>query len=331
MLQEGNRIAYIDLAKGFCIVLVVLFHAKGVFNVHDVSDAFLASFRLPLYFFLSGLFFKEYGGFSRFFIKKVNRLLAPFFFFYICFSVCLPNLLHAVFGVHFDTVVGWPSLWAFLWPGQYPNIPIWFLWCLFLMNILFWVIYTLSNRYSNQWSIGVLVLLCVVCGFIGSWLMDSQPTDYGNVFKALQSMPFFCFGYLLKHYNGLQRIQVMSRLSVLFSTLIFLGLTLFFTFYYPLYFTTGITGTLFILLLARFFGRLPFFSYVGRYSIMLLLTHGLLIRVLTPLCFRLSEKTGPEIAVLLLFLIVLMSYYLLIPLMRRFLPYVTAQKPLFRE
>ena len=78
-------------------------------------------------------------------------------------------------------------------------------------------------------------------------------------------------------------------------------------------------------------GRLPFFSYVGRYSIMLLLTHGLLIRALTPLCLRLSEKTGSEIAVFLLFLTVLMSYYLLIPLMRRFLPYVTAQKPLFRE
>lgn len=331
MFQEANRIAYIDLAKGFCIVLVVLFHAKGVLDVHYASDAFLASFRLPLYFFLSGLFFKDYGSFSRFVIKKVNRLLVPFFCFYLCFSVCVPNLLHDVLGIHFDTVVGWPSLWAFLWPGQYPNIPIWFLWCLFLMNVLFWIIYTTSNRYDGPCSIGILILLCVACGFMGSQLMDNQPTDYGNVFKALQSMPFFCFGYLLKHYDGLQRIQGMSRFSVLFSMLLFLGLTLFFTFYYPLYFTAGITGTLFILLMARLMGRLPFFSYVGRYSIMLLLTHGLLIRALTPLCLRLSETTGPEIAVFLLFLTVLMSYYLLIPLMQRFLPYVTAQKPLFRE
>ena len=328
MLQEDNRIAYIDLAKGFCIVLVVLFHTKGVLDVHYASDAFLASFRLPLYFFLSGLFFKDYGGFSRFFIKKINRLLVPFFCFYLCFSVCLPNMLHYVFGIHFDTVVGWPSLWAFLWPGQYPNIPIWFLWCLFLMNVLFWIIYTVSNRYGGQW---LLILLCMVCGFIGSQLTDSYSTDFGNVFKAFQSMPFFCFGYLLKHYNGLQRLQAMSQLSVLCSTLLFLGFTLFFTFYYPLYFTAGITGTLFILLLARLIGRLPFFSYVGRYSIMLLLTHGLLIRVLTPLCLRLSERVGDETATFLLFIIVLMSYYLLIPLMRRFLPCMTAQQPLFRE
>ena len=74
MVYENNRIAYIDLAKGFCIVLVVLFHAKGVLNIHYASDTFLGSFRLPLYFFLSGLFFKDYGGLSKFFIKKTNRL-----------------------------------------------------------------------------------------------------------------------------------------------------------------------------------------------------------------------------------------------------------------
>lgn len=331
MFQDYKRIAYIDLAKGFCIVLVVLFHAKGVLNVHYVGDAFLASFRLPLYFFLSGLFFKDYGGFSAFIIKKVNKLLVPFFFFYLCFSVCLPNLLHSAFGIHFDTIVGWPSLWAFLWPGQYPNIPIWFLWCLFLMNVLFWIIYTTTNSYAGKWSTIILVLLCVVCGFIGSQLIDNQPADFANMFKALQSMPFFCFGFLCKHYGGLQQIQGMSQRSVLCCMLLFLGLSLFFTFVYPLYFTAGIVGTLFIVLLSRLLGRLPFFSYVGRYSIMLLLTHGLLIRVLTPLCLRLSETTGPHTVVFVLFLMVLMSYYLFIPLMRRFLPHVTAQKPLFRE
>ena len=331
MVKVDNRIAYIDLAKGFCIVLVVLFHVKGILDVHYSSDVFLVSFRLPLYFFLSGLFFKDYNGFKQFSIKKINRLFVPFFCFYLLFSVCVPNLLYKLFSIHFDTVVGWPSLWAFIYPGQYPNIPIWFLLCLFLMNMLFWIIYTTTNRYGGQWSTGILLLLCVFCGFIGSQFISSHTTDYGNLFKALQNMPFFCFGYLLKHYGGLQQIQGMSRHLIILSTLLFFGITLFFTFYYPLYYVAGISGTLFILLLARFFNRLPFFSYVGRYSIMLLLTHGLLIRALTPLCLRLSEKTGSDAAVFLLFFIILMSYYLLIPLMRRFLPHVTAQKPLFRE
>ena len=37
--------------------------------------------RMPFYFTLSGLFFKDYGGF-RTILKKVNRLLVPFVFFY---------------------------------------------------------------------------------------------------------------------------------------------------------------------------------------------------------------------------------------------------------
>ena len=98
----------------------------------------------------------------------------------------MPNILYYIFGFNFDTVVGWSSVWAFLWPGQYPNIPIWFLWCLFLMNVLFWMIFTISNKYCGQW---LLILLCVVCGFTGSELLNSYSTDYGNVFKALQANP----------------------------------------------------------------------------------------------------------------------------------------------
>ena len=91
MKDKENRIAYIDLAKGFCIALVVFYHSKGVLGVQYLIDIFFVSFRLPLYFFLSGLFFKEYGSFQNFFIKKTNRLLIPFFFFYFCFSVLMPN------------------------------------------------------------------------------------------------------------------------------------------------------------------------------------------------------------------------------------------------
>ena len=74
MKDNKIRIAYIDLAKGFCIALVVFYHSKGVLGVQYLTDIFFVSFRLPLYFFLSGLFFKEYGSFHNFFIKKTNRL-----------------------------------------------------------------------------------------------------------------------------------------------------------------------------------------------------------------------------------------------------------------
>lgn len=39
------------------------------------------TFRMPLYYFLSGLFFKTYRGFFDFVLKKINKLLIPFAFF----------------------------------------------------------------------------------------------------------------------------------------------------------------------------------------------------------------------------------------------------------
>lgn len=59
------RIEFIDLAKGVCILFVVLGHCSVG------TDGYIpGALRMPLYFILSGLFFKDYGGFSYLFEKK---------------------------------------------------------------------------------------------------------------------------------------------------------------------------------------------------------------------------------------------------------------------
>lgn len=47
-----QRIEFIDLAKGICIILVVLLHIVPSANIPE-----LRFIRIPLYFILSGLFF----------------------------------------------------------------------------------------------------------------------------------------------------------------------------------------------------------------------------------------------------------------------------------
>ena len=70
------RIDFIDLAKGVCIVLIVLGHT-GI----AVDYPGLTLMRTPLYFALSGLFFKDYGGFMQFLVRKTNKILIPFLFY----------------------------------------------------------------------------------------------------------------------------------------------------------------------------------------------------------------------------------------------------------
>ena len=80
--MASKRIQYIDLAKGLCITLLVLYHV--FIHQDDVPQVnrTLMVFLLPLFFFLSGLFFKEYENFCDFILRRVNKLLIPFAFFY---------------------------------------------------------------------------------------------------------------------------------------------------------------------------------------------------------------------------------------------------------
>lgn len=67
----GGGIEFIDLAKGVCIILVVMFHV-GIDIPH------LDIIRMPLYFIISGLFYKPYDSITSFCIKKPNKILIPF-------------------------------------------------------------------------------------------------------------------------------------------------------------------------------------------------------------------------------------------------------------
>ena len=73
-MGEKKRIEYIDLMKGICITMVILLHCGFFEGKLALINEYLKIFRMPLYFFLSGLFFKTYGGFSSFTIKKINNL-----------------------------------------------------------------------------------------------------------------------------------------------------------------------------------------------------------------------------------------------------------------
>lgn len=168
----AKRIDFIDLAKGFCIILVVLEHIISYFNVsYAIHDA-LKIFRMPLYFFLSGLFFKPYEGFGGFLKRKTNKLLVPFFAFYFMTSLFLPNVLYHLFGysVRNPDVLGIQSLWAFFMPEVFTNFPIWFLLCLFIVNIFFYCLYKtinpsksimnvflLGGGNSCHWPVGIFV------------------------------------------------------------------------------------------------------------------------------------------------------------------------------
>ena len=155
-IMEAKRIEFIDLAKGVCILLVVLQHIG--LNVNPLG---MVSMRIPLYFVLSGLFFKDYGGLREFVVKKLNRLLLPFMFFYLFgygiyyfINILFPNAgIYGVFDVY--------GILSFVDKRVYFNGPIWFLLALFWANLIFCIV---SLNVKKEYVRALLVLLIASVG-----------------------------------------------------------------------------------------------------------------------------------------------------------------------
>ena len=338
--MKKERIEYLDLAKGICICIVMLFHIKGIVQYEMMMDPVLFSAcMLPPFFFLSGLFFKEGQSFRVFLIDKTNRLLLPFGFFYLVTAVIMPNILYYGWGVNFQTVIGWESLWAFIWPGEYPNIPLWFLWSLFLINLIFWVLLNLSKGIFHHSVQVAMVVACFGFALIGKMAEETFNTDVACILKSLQNMPFFCIGFLSGKYNLQHKTGSLGtghRIIMLFGAFLTTLLTFipslhnfiitdFLTFY-----LCGVAGTVLIIILSAFIHHLPLISYLGRYSIIIVLTHGLLVRVGTPLVIHISHSLAEGYTVFIVWILMSLSYLVIIPIIRFCLPHFTAQKPLLK-
>ena len=199
----GKRIASIDVAKGISIILVAFHHSKLTEYLTDL-DASLALFRMPLFFFLSGVFFKPSIPPKEFFLKKTDALLKPYFFtLFLLFFLSLlfekPDIVKDVVGIIYGN--GDTIKW----------VPLWFLthlWGIFVVSYVL-LRYTRLRDRGNSLKIMIIFLLFFtgsyllgifwqlsVSAFGVSYVMPGLPFSMDFVFL---SMAFFVSGYFLNH------------------------------------------------------------------------------------------------------------------------------------
>ena len=210
-----------DIAKGIGILIIVYAHGWFVASSPDLLYPILASFVLPLFFFLSGVFFKPEQAFTQMAVRKADGLLKPFFFTLLTYVIVRDllrgqPLLPDIGGVLYASVetIPWQALW-FL-----PH---------FWVAILFsWVVLRLIERLS----LAVSCVLMLVPLLIGIWMWPffwQLPVTVGGQTWVLPGLPFslditlisstcFIYGYLLR--DRLRRHQG-SLLTLLISVVLF--------------------------------------------------------------------------------------------------------------
>ncbi|WP_339421125.1 MULTISPECIES: acyltransferase family protein [unclassified Pseudomonas] len=218
-----HRWIQMDIAKGIGILVIVFAHSWFVATSPDLLYPVLASFILPLFFFLSGVFFKPEQPFVETAVRKADGLLKPFFFTMLTYVVVRSilrgqPLLPDVGGVLYASVdtLPWQALW-FL-----PH---------FWVAILFsWVMLRLIQRLKlSLWLSLALVALQLI---LGAWMLPwfwQLPVTFGEHTWVLPGLPFslditlisstyFIVGYLLRDWL---RRHSGSWLTLLISIALF--------------------------------------------------------------------------------------------------------------
>lgn len=78
--SQMNRRIDLDIAKGLGIIMVVWAHASGPLT------SYIYQFHMPLFFFISGMLFKDPSNLKMYYIRKMKSLLIPF---WICNYILL--------------------------------------------------------------------------------------------------------------------------------------------------------------------------------------------------------------------------------------------------
>lgn len=212
--MEKKRILWIDIAKALGILVVLMVHTGKSFGL---ASFFGGMFYMPVFFVLAGMTFRckneeSFGSFAR---KKARRLLVPYFgysfFLFLVFFVKNDLLAGQVSGKSFFPLLGILYSRNCLFSAGTPdnlyfmqilNAPAWFLTCLFVSYLAFWLLMRAAKGelkkalYLDLFVLAVSVLVHYLCPVLLPWSIDC----------ALYSVSFLLFGQLLSQKNLVEKL-----------------------------------------------------------------------------------------------------------------------------
>jgi len=215
-----TRNTWVDNAKGIGIILVVYGHvARGIASANlpvDVKlfqlvDSIIYSFHMPLFFFLSGLFFYNSllkRGRVGLVLNKMDTILYP----YVLWSL-IQGFVEVAFS-HYtngDATIG--SVLSLIW---HPRAQFWFLYALFLVFTLCTLIYAHVRR---------TYFLAITIIFALSYLADRLFPQSMILGYLLGNTVFFALGIWFNEVMAFfeeRRAWLTAAFSALFVTAQFL-------------------------------------------------------------------------------------------------------------
>ena len=300
----------IDSLKGFCIFLVVLGHAIIYFpiNLHEniyceILFKILSSVHMPLFFTISGYCFSYRGNYREFILKKVKRLVIPYFVF---------NLLDIFPRAMLQQFVNRPQSISdsikdiLLYGGEY-----WFLYTLFVIFLIYPIIYKFQTKSLVRQIVAGIALLVIA--------VIKKPTNIFTLSSVSYYLVFFNLGALLK-VNKVNVFELnISKLRVLLlAGLAILWISLLFSpWEKQLELIVSLTGIIVCYCLTKLNAFNNCFERFGKFSLQIYLLNGFLLVISRTIICQITDM--PIMIILFnMFVDFLLSYFAIKYICNRF-------------
>ena len=327
MFKKSSRNQELDVAKGLGILLVVIGH--GYSHTTNI-ELLIYGFHMPFFFIISGIIYGQKQVQFEFNLrKKFKTLIIPYLFFEIMWWLCI-----ALMNVNNPTWNGKEIIVkALSFKG---NIATWYLPCLFLVELIFWlVIHTGKFKYF-------LISALFVVGLI----LPSQLNEaWLVILRPLVGVGFFALGYYL--YSLFQREcigVVYLILSIIYSFItLHNGLILFYVREFRnilLFITSSLIGTYLIIRLSVRITKtakenklcykiFAFLCFCGENSLSIMCVHMFVIEILRAIDYKVFNSLMPkfgEFEGIIICCIIMLCCKIILPLLNKYFYFCIGKK-----
>ncbi len=300
MMPNKKRDDYVDIAKGLCIILIVVIHSEVMGYLGMVKYTYFA---VPLFFYMSGFYDKSELSWKDVVRKTLLTVLTPAIF-WLSIGIVYKGLLSfcksGALGVHID-----------LYGPTLDNGPIWFLFALFVAKLLTLLLTKCRIPFILQ------LIISIGIGLVG--MKTNLPI---HLDEGMSATPLYLLGkYSYEHIKLIINNKWLIALGTI-SLLLFYGDLLTYTIVPKMNYS--LMATLFV----SFFAIISFvpilwtcsrldktrwLQKVGKQSLGIMLTHALLCHTFAVIINRLFNIGSIPWIIVSLFSFIavcIISYYL---------------------
>ena len=184
-VSKQARVEYIDIFRAFGIILMIMGHIK----FGSIFDKWIHAFHMPMFFFVSGWFYKQKDNSRHQIIRKVKTLLLPYIVFELVqWIVLIPfvpeyrnfrTLLYIFTENTYKIPVETGTFGISPIPGA-----MWFLTSIFFIEVIYIV---LDKALGLNWKLHVTIAVIVIIGMLAPtvlpfrlpWALDASFVGIG--------------------------------------------------------------------------------------------------------------------------------------------------------